>query len=273
MAFELWTDGITLVDRVARLFNKRYVARDPLSGVVDSVNTIFYANYPPILSSGSMGVYTTGSAPLASSAYTVDSDFGALYFNTAPSVQPVASYSTAKYSDLTVRSLLVAGFDEMEGLWFRGYSLSTTVGSIVPITESSATAYVVDTSGSDPVIGSVYFSTSRNQLNLYAKCVQLAFYRTLMGEHALSDFIWKEAQGLSIDKSMTVRNLKIAYDSLWDTLKKVLEQAQVEQLGDGLYGGAIAPQMTREFVAHRFWQKVAAAEDWTGTTPYRGTTW
>src|SRR3990172_6470873 len=173
MAFELWTDGVTLIDRVARLFNKHAVARDPLSGVVDGQNRVFYVNYPPILSSGSLGVYVGGNTPVSSSLYTVDYDAGSIVLTPAPVAQPTMSYTTTKYTNSIVRSILVGGFDEMEGWWYRGYALTDTLNTVNPITEDSSAAYVVDSSGSDPTIAAVTFSTSRSQLNLYGKCTQL----------------------------------------------------------------------------------------------------
>lgn len=273
MAFELWTDGITLIDRVARLFNKHSIARDPLSGVVDGQNRVFYVNYPPILSSGSLAVYAGGNTAVSSSLYTVDYDGGCIVLTPAPQAQPSASYTTTKYSNWIIKSILVAGFDEMEGWWYRGYALTDTLGTVNPITEDSTAAYVVDSTGSDPTVAAVTFSTSRTQLNLFTKCTQLAFYRTLMGEHALSDFIWKESQGAQIDKSMTVKNLRQAYDVTLDALKKALEPAQYEVLGDSAWGGAVTGPMTREFISHRYWQKASIAEQWRTTTPYRGNMW
>ena len=274
MAFELWTDGLTVVDRTARLFNKRVVARDPLSGVVDSVNTIFYANYYPLLSSGSVGLYVGGNTAVSSSSYTIDYDAGCFVLTPAPVSQPTASYTFAKYSETTIRSVMVAGFDEMEGRWFRGLSLSSTLSAITPITESSSLAYIVNSTGSDPTVGSITWSQSRAQIDFYAKCTQLAFYRTLAGEHALSDFIWKEAQGLTVDKSKTVPNLMLVIGNLEKALTKIQEGAQLEWYGsDAMYGGAISPPATREFLAHRYWQKASSDEDWRSSTKYRGNVW
>jgi len=271
MAFELWTDGIRLVDRIARVFNKHDIARDPLSGVVDGINQVYYSNFNPILSSGSTLVYTTGSAPLASSDYTVAYDSGTFVFNSAPSVQPKATYSIASYPDSVIKSLLIAGFDEMEGRWYRGLYLTDTLNTVSLVTEDSLFAYIVNSSGSDPVLASgVTFSQSRAQLNFYAKCVQLAFYLTLMGEHALTDFIWAEYQGLRVDKSKNVPNLNLAYNALLKQMTTYQNAAAAEYYGSAAWGGVILSPMTREFAAHRYWQKASLAEDWRGTTPYTG---
>lgn len=274
MAFELWTDGLTVVDRTARLFNKRVVARDPLSGVVDGVNTIFYANYYPLLSSGSIGLYVGGNTAVSASAYTIDYDAGCFVLTPAPVSQPSANYTFAKYSETIIRSVMVAGFDEMEGRWLRGLTLSDTLSAIAPITEYSSHAYLVDSSGSDPQVGAITWSQSRAQIDFYAKCTQLAFYRTLAGEHALSDFIWKEAQGLFIDKSKTVPNLMAVIAELEKAMAKVQENAQLEWYGsDALYGGTITPPATREFLAHRYWQRASIDEGWRESTQYRGNVW
>jgi len=277
MSFDLWTDGLRTVDRFARLFNKTVVARDPLSGVLDNANLYYYSQYTPILSTSAVNVYTSGSIALTPTTdYTVDYDAGLFSFVSAPSVQPVASYTTAKYPEQTMRSILVAGFDEMEGLWYRGLTLSESIGNVVvPIVETSGSAYITTSTGSDPVIplSGLLWSQSRSQINLYVKCVQLAFYRSLMGEHALSDFIWTEAQGLRVDKSMTVKNLKLAYDAVWDTLMKDLPKAQYDWYGNASFGGAIFSPHTGDFVQHHFWQKASLAEDWRGTITYTGDRW
>lgn len=273
MPFELWTDGLLVVDRFGRLFSKRSIARDPLSGVVDGVNTIFYANYYPILSSGSMAVYVGGNTATAASTYTVDYDAGCFTFSPAPVSQPQASYTFAKYTESIMRSVMVAGFDEMEGRWFRGLFLSSTLNSVTPITESSSTAYLVNSSGSDPTIGAITWSQSRAQIDFYAKCTQLAFYRSLAGEHALSDFIWKEAAGLWIDKSKTVPNLMLVIEQLEKDLLRLQNSAQYEWYGDTAFGGTITPPATREFLAHRYWEKASIDESWRTSTQYYGNVW
>lgn len=272
MPFDLWTDGATLVDRAVHLFDKRAIARDPMSGIVDGSNTLFYIKHPPVLSSGSIGVYTTGSDPVASSQYTVDYDAGLVEFVTAPSVQPTATYHTARYSDLQIKSIMVAGFDEMEGQWFRGLSLSSVIGTgqIIQITEDSPFAYVVNTSGSDPQIGSIYFGQSRTQLNFYTKCVQLAFYRSLLPETALNGLIWTEAQGLRIDRTKVTPNLKLAIDSTEKAVVTAMNSARFEWYGDAAFGYGILSPQTEEFAAHKFWQGQSISQDWRGTTKYTG---
>lgn len=275
MSYNLWVEGERDVDRFARLFNKQTRAHEPLSGLVDSVNQYFYTQFTPILTSGSVGLYTSGSIPVASSQYTLDYDAGLFYLNTAPSVQPSATYQTAKYPEMTIRSILVAGFDEMEGRWFRGMALSSAVGNVVlPITEDSTAAYITNSSGSNPALASgLHFGDSRAQVNFYTKCVQLAFYRALMGETALASYIWAESGGLKVDKSMNTKNLKLAYDTLDKDLVKAMLQAQFEWYGDVLFGAGIAPLYTSDFVAHRWWQKDSAVKDYRNTTPYRGERW
>jgi len=271
-AFDIFSaNGYRLADRFARVFNLRYIARDPLSGVVDSSNTVFYSTYSPILTSGSTGVRISGTLQ-SGSAYTLEAEQGVFIFTSAPSAQPVADYTIAAYPDRVIRSILVAGFDEMELWWYRGLYLSEVqgTGQITLAHQDSSSAFIVNSSGSDPPIGDRFFSNSQAQLALYGRFVQLVFYRTLMGEHALSDFIWQEAQGLRVDKSMTVRNLQIVKDEIEKLLEKALEQAQVEFVGTAIYGGFIAPPHTREYLAHRFWERASKDEDWKGSTPYRG---
>ena len=274
MAFDLWTDGVRLVDRFARLFNVQYIGRDDLSGLVDGSNVVFYSTYHPILSSGSTEVRVSNSV-ISSGSYTVNHEPGVFTFTNAPVAQPQATYTIARYPDRVIRSVLVAGFDEMELRWFRGLQLSSTVGTgqITLITEDSDNAYVVNSSGSDPPVGGIFFSSSRVQQAFFARCVNLAFLQTLLGEHALSSYIWREAQGLSVDKSRVVQNLLIAKNELEKQMTAWLQQTQVEFGGTATYGGFIAQPLTREYVAHRFWEKASSSEDWRSSTNYTGSLW
>jgi hypothetical protein len=274
MPYNLWTDGLADVDRLVRLFNKQQRSREPMSGLADGVNTYFYAQYTPILSSGSVYLYTSGSDPLVSTDYVLDSNSGLVIFDTAPSVQPSITYQTARYSDMTMRSLLIAGFDEMELRWYRGLCLSETIGSLTLITETSGSAYITDSSGSAPsAINGVAFENSRAQIGFYAKCVQLAYLKSLLPESALFGYLWAESGGLRVDKSMTTRNLKMALDALDDDLDQAKSSVQFEWLGDALYGGAIATPYTADFVAHRWWQKDSIAKNIRVTQPYIGDRW
>lgn len=270
-AFDLFNEGVLLVDRYARIFNVQQLARDPLSGLVDGSNTVFYSTYSPILTSGSVGIYLNNVLQSAS-GYSVDHTPGAFIFNTAPSVQPQATYKTARYNADIIKGILVSGFDEMELRWYRGLSLSETegTGQIVLADQDSVNGYIVNSSGSNPPIGDKFFSTSNVQLAFYARCTQVAFYQILLGEHAVASFLWQEAQGLKVDKSMIAKNLKLALDALEKKMDKYLEQAMIEWEGTDVYGGAILDPVTREFAAHRFWQSPSKTEDWRNTTLYTG---
>jgi hypothetical protein len=273
-AFDLWTDGATVARRFTTVFNQSSIGRDGLRGVVNSVNTLFYANYTPILSSGSVAIYTSGSDPLSASGYSLDYDSGLFTLTVAPSVQPTASYTTARYSNNTLRSVLVAGFDLMESLWFRQFTLSTVVGETpVPVDETSPAAYIVNSSGSDPQISNYTLSTSRNQINLFASCVQIAFIQFQMFEAAMQGFSYRESMGASIDKSKIPANLKLALDRLDKSIIAMLKTAQYEWYGGAVFGGNVPPLYTADFVAHRYWQRNSSAQNFRNSVPYSGGTW
>ncbi len=274
MPYNLWTDGLQDVDRLVRLFSKQQRSHEPMSGLADGVNQYFYTQYTPILSSGSVYLYTSGSNPLTSTDYALDYDSGLAILNTAPSVQPSASYQTARYSDTTIRSLLIAGFDEMELRWYRGLCLSETIGSLTLITETSGSAFITDSSGSAPFsVNGIPFENSRAQIGFYAKCVQLAYIKSLMPESALFGYIWAESGGLRVDKSMTTKNLKLALDALEADLEAAKQNVQFEWIGSALFGGAVATPYTADFVAHRWWQKDSIAKDIRNLQPYVGDRW
>jgi hypothetical protein len=273
VSYNLWTNGIIDADRYVRLFNKQQRAHEPMSGLVDGVNQYFYAQYTPMLTSGSVGIFTSGSVPLASTAYTLDYDAGLVIFNAAPVVQPSITYTTARYSDWVMKSLLIAGFDEMELLWHRGFCLSETLGSLTLVTEDSAAAYITDSSGSAVTGTNGVFEASRSQVGFYAKCVQLAYLKSLIPESALNGYLWAESGGLRVDKSSVPKNLTNALAALQADLEKTKQGAQLDWLGSGVWGGAILPPYTADFVAHRWWQKASIQSDTRDTQPYVGNRW
>jgi hypothetical protein len=274
MPYNLWTDGLQDVDRLVRLFNQQQRSHEPMSGYVDGVNQYFYTQYTPILSSGSVYLYTSGSVPLAAAEYALDYSSGLVAFNTAPTTQPTISYQTARYSDVTMRSLLIAGFDEMELQWYRGLCLSETIGTLTLINETSGSAFITDSSGSAPYsVNGIPFENSRAQIGFYAKCVQLAYIKSLIPESALFGYLWAESGGLRVDKSMTTKNLKLALDALEADIAAAKQSVQFEWIGNALFGGAIATPYTADFVAHRWWQKDSIAHDYRNTQPYIGDRW
>jgi hypothetical protein len=271
-AFDLFSpSGIAAVERYVSLFNIQTVTRDPLSGIVDSSNVVFRTTYSPIMTSGSLGVYLNNSLQSAAD-YSVDHPSGTIIFNSAPSVQPQATYQMSAYPDSVLRGLLVAGFDEMELRWFQGLSLSSVqgTGQILLADQNSVNAFVVNTSGSDPPIGDIFWSTSNAQIAFFARCVQYAYVMTLMNEHAFSSFIWQEAQGLRVDMSRVAANLDTVAERLNKDLIRYQDQAMFQIHGGDMYGGSVVPPLTRETLAHRFWEKTSIDEDWRGTTPYVG---
>jgi hypothetical protein len=94
-----------------------------------------------------------------------------------------------------------------------------------------------------------------------------------LGEHAMADFIWTEAQGLRVDKSKIPPNIELAKQNVERQLEKALESAQVEILGTSLYGGAITNPLTREYVAHRYWERASKNENWRESTTWVGHVW
>lgn len=273
--YDLWVNGLLDVDRSVRLFNKSQRSHDPLSGIVDGANQYFYSRTTPLLSSGAVSVYTSGSNPLSDTEWSVDYASGLFVFNTAPTVQPTATYQTARYSDMQIRSLLIAGFDEMENRWYRGLCLSETIGSLSLVVETSGSAIITDSSGNAPAsINGLSFEFSRNQIGFYVKCVQLAYLKSLIPESALFGYIWSESGGLKVDKSLTAKNLKYGIDAIEADMPKTTQNAQIEWIGaDALYGGALPVAYTAEFVSHRWWQKQSIKENWRDNVQYQGSWW
>ena len=69
---------------------------------------------------------------------------------------------------------------------------------------------------------------------------------------------------------MVARNLLAVKDNLEKSLEKKLEQAQTEWYGDSNFGAFISDVHTKEYLAHRFWERASKDEGWRDATPYTG---
>lgn len=262
--YDLKTSGVSDLGR-STLFRSRAVKRDRLSGLVDGSNAVFHTTYYPMLSSGSCIVYSSGSV-VSSEGYEVDYETGAIVFNNAPAVQPEADYT---YSQLTTEQfvdILMAGFDEMEGRWTRGWYLSSNGTTYAVATRDDDHIYIVskaaDGTVSDPVCGTVGFSASRTQIRFFIACCEYVLLRNRADDSAGSMYTFREGMGgLTIDKSDIPRNLEQALERKEKELAKLL-QVVWEQADEEL-GGYVPPVCTEEYEAVYGWQGESRDEDRT----------
>jgi len=262
-AYDLAVQGIVNFARYGRVLSQRKIARDPLSGVVDGTNTTFYSQYFPILTSGSLLVYTSGSQVSG----TADYDTGEITLNTAPSVQPLATYTFTPFAASQVLQFVVDGFTEMENRWTRGWQLVDATGQ--PANENSANIYVADSSGSDPVCGAILFSESIAQIGFLQACTEYTYIRANLYDAAIGDFEYRESKGGAyINKSKRSTNLDMALKAADAKAKRALEQAQIQFYPNGdQYGAYISNPATAIYQTVYEWQAAAKLDD-TIFVPY-----
>jgi len=225
MAYTL-TTAISELKR-SMLWNERVVVREPLEGLVDGSNAVFYTVQRPVSSTG-ITVYDNAGTEFSSGSYTIDSyEFGTVRFtSTAPTATYYISYTAQSLTDTQLTNIVKNGFDKMEQEYSRGWYI--TDSSI-----SSSSSSVID-----PTIGGgLTFSVSRLHVSFYLLCCEWALAFALRKYAAANYFRYREnrASGVQIDRSMNADQLKVIMDDLQEQITDVVVQV-ADQSGDAPWG-------------------------------------
>jgi hypothetical protein len=244
--YNLLVEGVRDLSRYTALLQQRKVAHDPLSGIVDGSNTVFYTQYAPVLTSGSLLGYASGSLFAVA---TMDYDTGCVEFTTAPAKQPDATYTYTPFTQSQQVSMLMAGYDELSSRWLReNWYLSSGSAVLTLPTDTDPNIWLVysDASGSvltDPACGATMtFSTSRLQVRLYMACCEYSYLTRQLVETSLSGVSFRERFGTALDRMQIPKNLSLALDRLESNLTRILRVAQEEYYDGTQYGSGIAPE-------------------------------
>lgn len=264
-AFDLAVSGIVGFTRTGTVFVRRPISRDPLGGIVDGANRVYHTNFYPVLTSGSLRVYD-GNDLVAGSA---DYDTGEITLDHPPVNQPLASYTFSPFTALQTLQFVIAGFDEMELRWSRGYKLVDSGGNSAD--ETSDAILVADSSGADPVCGTRVFSASRVQIAFLMLCTEYRYYLSGGGDAAFSDFAVRETlRGMMVDKSKRPGNLQAQIAILEKRLEAALFVAQEDFFPDGGgYGSAIYDPVTVDYARNFEWQENSKQEGVNATLGYQ----
>ena len=272
--YNLVTDGVR--DFYARRPGaKRLVRREPLSGLADGVNVLFFTPSAPWLED-TLRIYVGNDMYGAGDLQLCDADGGLVQFYDAPATQPLADYTAIPLTTQQVIYYAWAGFELMESLWPRGLMLSVQSDTYSPATYESATIYLVGPtrlSGpvADPVCGSLTFSTSRLQRALLAHCIEMAYLDAMLYEASLTDVNFSErVGGARVDALGRPKNIATARQVAWQSLRNAVLAAMDEAQPNGEhYGLNTVPQHTAEYEQVWQWKSdgtslVARGVNWGG---------
>ena len=243
--YNLLVEGIRDLSRYTSLLQQKKVAHDPLSGIVDGSNRTFYAQFSPVLTSGSLTAYVSGSVV---SVESTDYETGVITLSNAPAKQPDATYTFTPFTNNQQVSMLMSGFDEMQSRWVRpDWFLSSGSVVLVSPTEDDTAIFMVQrqTSGSlvdPPCSGSVPFSWLRTQVRFYMACCTYSYLARQLTETALTGISFRERAGAQIDRTRIPANIKLALDVAEENVIRSMRAAWDEFYTDGeQFGAAIAP--------------------------------
>jgi hypothetical protein len=245
--YNLLVEGIRDLSRYTSLLQQRKVSHDSLSGIVDGSNKTFYTQFSPVLTSGSLIAYVSGSPVVVDST---DYDTGTIVLSGIPSKQPDATYTYTPFTVSQRVSMLMSGFDEMQSRWVRSdwYASSGSVAPVVTPTEDDTNIFIVQLTSSGSLIdpqcsGPVPFSELRTQIRFYMACCEYSYLARQLTENALTGISFRERAGAQIDRTRIVPNLKMALDTAESNAVRTMRAAWDQYYVNGeQYGTAIPPE-------------------------------
>lgn len=260
--YDLVADG--LVD-IRRFVRPRKIARDPLSGVIDGVNTYFFSSYSPLFQSTTPSLYE-GATAVSSGSYSVDYDAGLITVTEPPDSQLYLTYDLVAYTNTELKRILMEAFDEMESRYPRDWRLSSGSTAYAEATENSSAIYVLDgTTVSDPATGDKTFSTSRLQRGFFWACIEYILALRKLDE-AADGFLWREDRGVTVDKSRVAQNRMAQLEFIQKRLEMYRTAAMDEHDSTGgHYGEYQASPGTKQYFYDYEWQTDSRDEGWRTT--------
>lgn len=267
--FDLVTSGVeAFFDR--RPDAKKLVRREPLVGVVDGTNRVFLIPHAPILYASAL--FRSVADPLTSLAYTsLDADGGEVILAVAPTGQVTYSATAVPVTVAQATLYAWAGFQLMERLWSRDFRLSSNASVYAQAVSSDSHIYVCTVDGttpSDPVCGSLTFSTSPLELAFYGLCVEMAYLDSLMTGSAMRDLdIRERAGGIAVNAIRRPENLLKVRQAMQEDLLRAWRAAMDEYYPDGdHYIDMVDVIHTTYYDQNMHWQD--GENDTTGSYPY-----
>ena len=239
----------------------RFTRRQPLAGIVDGSNKVFLCPTYPVLAAGFV-LYLGATVQTLTTQYTLDTSSGVVTFGTAPAVQPTADYTAIQLSQTQMNYYNWAGFNLMESLWARKYMLSSSATSFTFASPTDTNMYVCQgpvSSGAvptDPLAGSLTFSTSQAQRGWLERCAEFAYLDSMSSEAALSDVdVTERVGGIRIATSHRSQNIVKAKQEMWCELLSSMYSALDEWDSSGAHYGSAAAQIHSNYYTQTWnWQ-------------------
>lgn len=173
-----------------QMWLKMPVVREPLDGLMDGVNVIFNLKSPPALDSTVTVIDSAGNTVTPAS---LDEASGSVVLSTAPASTLYASYTHCGLTSDQLAGLFVAGYEEMESRWQRGYYLVLDTGVYYVSSD--------DTTVVDPEIGGSTFSVRPAQTNFLVGCMTYVYSLSSWQEAAATAIATREkwSAGMMVD--------------------------------------------------------------------------
>lgn len=247
--YDLAVEGYEALSRAMTALRRR-IPRDPLVGLADGTNTIFFANYYPISMTDTLTVYVGGSVVSG----VADYDTGQITLASPPATQPQATYVFVPYTSRQILDFCIDGFNQMEALWPRGYYLANSAGSPVWFSWASQNFYVVDTSGSSPLCNGIPFHRSVAQVGFLNACIAYRHLLSRLGDTSLLDMDYRESKGAAIARAKRPSNIELALERAREAMMDAMRAAQEQYYEDALYGGVVSSPASAFYAYTLYWQ-------------------
>ena len=249
----------------------RFMRRQPLSGLIDGTNKIFMLPMYPVQSPISLYLGTT--LQTLTTHYTLDTTTGIVTFVTAPTVQPTADYTALQLTTQQTNYFAWAAFQLMESMTSRGYALSSSNSAYAMAVPTSTNIYLCQgpiATGAvptDPIVGTVNFSTSILSRSWLAICMQACYLEAMGVQASLSDINFTErVGGVRINTDHRARSIRDAREQMNNLLRDAMFAALDEMYSDGRhYGGHASFPHTQMYTDMFQWQQNATGE-WVPST-------
>ena len=231
------------------VWNSRQVTYEPLQGLLDGANTVFFTRLSPI---GSSLTLYDSSGSIAATDYSVLSyETGTIQFDDPPVETIYITYTVQNMTDDELLQVVKEGFDEMERRYPRRWSLVSSNSSIYVSSDQNGDTVT------DPTTGPRVFSKSRVQIGFYLLCCQYALTEALELHAAEHYFMYREgrALGVAVDRTRNAEHLRQMKEHLDNKIWQALGAAAYDANDQAFYSDYIQGARSNVYETEFDWYK------------------